>query len=506
MAEQPVSRFKSGLDAAARLSPWFYMAVLFGGLAAIVVLSVVFPATFYDGLVYPYLWRPVLFDEGFNPVNTAVLVGLSVLAIGWYQSLFRTYGQRIDVLVFVVGLLYLAIGSGLRVFEDSDLFAPYAEDLARAGLPPDTSCAPGLGGGFLQECVGAFFVTPLIWIWIGILLFLIARLAYEAELIELGSSARQGFRFYAASAAALWTLHLVGWHLDPAFVRYVPHPAWTAAGFVAGVGLVAWRQRRDGRLNWRWGMIGYGLGGLVLVAHYMATWFLGGVGAWSPGATRGWVLVGFLVAPTLVVVGLWYKGKALTRRERTASPTGTFWALVYVVLLEAAFAFGLLVGLDRLARGGSAMDGVVLVGAAPLAVLGGTVLLRSAPRLVPHADFAVFRDPCNLVFIWAHLADALMTGLGLDVLGAQEKHVVPRSLIAWFDALALPGVLGDYPAAVVMILYKVTIALALVWVLDRKVAPILPHWPNLNLHIKLFLMSVGYAPAARDAIRSAMGV
>lgn len=113
----------------------------------------------------------------------------------------------------------------------------------------------------------------------------------------------------------------------------------------------------------------------------------------------------------------------------------------------------------------------------------------------------VFAAPLNLLLVFAQMADATMTSLGIDVYGYQEKHVVPRTLIGLADGWGIA-----YPATAVMMTFKLLISLGVIWAIDLYAKEDSEKYPNLVGVAKLAIIIVGLSPGVRDAVRLAMGV
>jgi len=113
----------------------------------------------------------------------------------------------------------------------------------------------------------------------------------------------------------------------------------------------------------------------------------------------------------------------------------------------------------------------------------------------------VFAAPLNLLLVFAQMSDATMTSLGIDVYGYEEKHVVPRTLIALADGWGIA-----WPATAVMMTFKMLISLGVIWAIDLYAKEDAVKYPNLTGVAKLAIIIVGLSPGVRDAVRLAMGV
>jgi uncharacterized membrane protein len=498
--------------------PWWRRAwervpasAYFGSMLLLIALLVLSrplsPGLLYGRFVEPYLWGPIVRDEGFNAVSTVALLVVAAILLLWFLRLLKSYREHIDMELAVAILPFFVWGAMLRVLEDSDLFAPFAEDIARLdpSLPARTSCLPALGGPFLENCFGVLLITPIIWIEACLLIYVLGR---------LGLFARQaGERWGPRGALGVYGLTLIVGVLlvelllvaSPHTVRVHP-PLWVllaSAGLAFAI--VALQVRREGNVGWRRALFASSTAIMAVCAYYVVLWLAGGSGSWRPSADlRPGVLIGLAVAMALVAYSISFKARVSasgSAREGRASRPLTL--LVYLVLLEAAAIF---VSAAAPAEG---VDGRRLLTAAlvgPLAVLAGNALTRfAAPRVGGDPAMSILARPLNLLVVVAQAADAFMTAVSIDLFGAGEKHFVPRTLIGYVNDLDLPSPLGEHPAALVMVLYKVPLSILLVWTLDRHIGAT-PVQRDASALLKLGAIAVGLAPAVRDALRLVMGV
>jgi uncharacterized membrane protein len=486
--------------------PWMWMALLAATFALPILGSLLAPRIVYDGFVGPYLWRPVIYDEGFNPVNTAFLLWLAIIDVGWFTSLFRAYRQRVDPLAGIALAAVMFIGSTLRVLQDADLFAPFAESTGDASI----ACAPYLPGGVLDRCAAVLFITPVIWVWASLLLFLAARLALESRIIAEAKGVNHGLRHYAATLVLLVLLWLFVHRWQPDFVRVLPSPAWGVAAALAAFGLLWWRSHEGDGLNWRWGLIGYSLFPLLGVLELVRLWLIDAVPGWSstlPQAT--WIAGVYVAAPTLLVASWRWKMSRLgaTRKGRPGSAAAGLGWVYYLLVVEAVLIVIGVLGLRDLMEGRGDAGAWFRLALAPLGVVAGSWLLArglSGP-LRPNPLFRPLAHPFNLMMLGGQMADGFVTAIALDVLHASEKHVLPRTLVGWVQQIGLPAPLDAYPTVVVMILYKLAVVLAIAWLLDTRLAPLVPADSALIGVVKLTVFAVGFGPGTRDAVRLVMG-
>jgi uncharacterized membrane protein len=490
---------------------WAFLAVLFGLVAILLLGSWLLPGLVYEGFVEPYLWRPIVNDEGFNPVNTASLLLIVLLILGWYYRQFGRLGQRFSMDVGWAALPVFVWGSLLRVLEDSDLFSPYREDLVASGLAQQTSCAPSLGGGFLSTCFGAMMITPIIWILLSIALYLLARLGGRSWRVSLAFGTTAGVRYFGLSLVALVLLLLAAHRQTPALVRFAPHPMAVITAALAAFAFFWLMLRREGAITWYWGMASYGLFGLIVTASYPAVWFLRASDAWKPTEpTHAWVLLALIAVPSIIVWALRSHATRLAAEppaRRNTPPTRATIILIYLVLVELGLMFASVAAAKILEQGFDA-QALMLLAAGPLAV-GGLVLFVRGPgaaRIGGHPGFALLATPLNLAMLWAHLADGYSTSLALDLYGAGEKHVLPRALIGAVEAVGLDAYVGGFTATFVMLPYKLLVTLFAIWALDAKLAPHLKGRETLLGILKMGIVAIGLGPAVRNTLRLAMGV
>jgi uncharacterized membrane protein len=113
---------------------------------------------------------PIIYDTGYNPVNTitwAIILGISIYCL---IRLFRHLGLKVDERLVIYTLPYILAGSSLRVIEDAELLSPPWKYL---------------------------LITPLIY-------FLVFAITIAALLITRKLLGRDFYRGYAA-VGILWT-------------------------------------------------------------------------------------------------------------------------------------------------------------------------------------------------------------------------------------------------------------------------------------------------------------
>ena len=75
---------------------------------------------------YKYYIEPIIYDSGYNPVNTitwAILLGISILGL---TRVFRRMDLKMDEHLVLYTLPYVLAGSSLRVIEDAGMIKPPA--------------------------------------------------------------------------------------------------------------------------------------------------------------------------------------------------------------------------------------------------------------------------------------------------------------------------------------------------------------------------------------------
>jgi uncharacterized membrane protein len=138
---------------------------------------VVWPEVFWDNFVWKYIWGPIVADakrrsqggiaEGYNPVNTTVYaIILAVAVIGIWRA-FNHLGIRLDGAFMVAMVPWVLLGSTARALEDKGLFA-------RDGQ------------------LVYLFISPLIYIFIGLLVFGLVIASHCIERVARAHGAYHG--------------------------------------------------------------------------------------------------------------------------------------------------------------------------------------------------------------------------------------------------------------------------------------------------------------------------
>ncbi len=110
------------------------------------------------------------------------------------------------------------------------------------------------------------------------------------------------------------------------------------------------------------------------------------------------------------------------------------------------------------------------------------------------AKIAVLLVPINLILFFAQFLDGAATYRGMELYGYSEKHVLPSFFISLFGT------------ALVMLLFKFILVLAVIVLLDILFKDELKPYPGLTMLMKFVVVFLGLAPGTRDAVRIALGV
>ncbi len=134
------------------------MVVLVACIAFVVGLLLA-PGIFYDHFIWKYFWGPIVSDsaghsvsyhgvgaaEGYTLISEFFYGALLILLVYIMYRFFRFFGIKIDLPFFVASLPFIILGSTLRVLEDSGLY---------------------------EKPLSYFFISPIIYIQVGIYFFL----------------------------------------------------------------------------------------------------------------------------------------------------------------------------------------------------------------------------------------------------------------------------------------------------------------------------------------------
>ncbi|MBI2078508.1 MAG: DUF63 family protein [Euryarchaeota archaeon] len=529
MPEEPSSTKASGQSLIDRLPSWSFLIGLGALLALLALVNMTGPGNFVD----EYIWKPISTTGNYNPYNTVLLMVVLGLVLGWIYRLMAELNEKVDLELTVAVVPYLVWGSVYHVLEDADLFAPFAESIRAAGGAPadfDASCWATVQGGFLQQCFGVFFQTPIIYVMVTFVAVFVFWLGHVAKRISERQGPGYGLRFVTFMFGGLFALYLALWASEPDFIRFVANPVVALAG--CGVGwFIVWRDTsKRGTVNPRWVMFAFSMVFLIIGLYYVFAWMTGGHDVWrTEEEVSWWVLGALILAPILVAWSSGRKGRAFSGGhpggpyygQRLKKPDKVVWALMGLVIVEGLALFASIQAfhfLEERADSGTFFDDVtglagllVMLAIGPAAVLLGNRLAFSWARrsFGVHPGMVFFAFPVNLIMVYGQSADGLMTSVGIDIFGYEEKHVLPAFLIQWVDGLDMPGVLDvlePYPTTLVMVPLKILIVLAVVWLIDLGQHEESAMRQNLVGLVKMAIIMVGLSPGVRDAVRLAMAV
>ncbi len=546
-----------------RVPSWTFLAILGGLVGAAFLLSWAFPETFWNpegdwrfddkdcpgsndplpsgsGFFFDYYWFPILCDEGYNNVNTATWAVLLGLLLLWAYRFTVELREHVGTGLVLAVVPFLVWGSVYRVLEDADLFAPYCD-------PTKAGCLPGpAGAGFLDEYLGVFFITPIIYVEILFIAIGLLLWGHRARRVADAKGLARGVQYFAYSMVLLVAAYTALWAAGPSYIRFVA-PPWVALLAAAVAFWIVWRYSfARNRFSPHVALGAYGMFFLLLGLYYVLVWMTGGVDIWHGPApdplttnyplplgelegregidwpVQWWVFAAAIIAPALVTYACWKQGLILggARAPTGATPKPTYNAgvtfLVIILLVEAIAVFATVVGMRDFAQRQIAGDwathtanyasAAALVLAGPAVLAAGILLTRRAVGggLGVHGALLHYATPVNLLMVFGQMTDALMTSLGIDLFHYREKHVLPRFLIRTLEDANLPGPLGDYPTAMVMITLKLLIVLLVVVAIDATAGRDMKGRENLVGLVKLGIIMVGLSPGVRDAVRLAM--
>ena len=277
---------------------WASVIIVPPALIALGVLA--WPEAFWDGFVWRYIWGPIVADaegaaqgdiaEGYNPVNTAVYaIILAVAVIGIWRA-FAYLRIRLDSAFMVAMVPWVLLGSTARALEDAALFT-------RDGQ------------------LVYIFISPLIYIFIGLLVFGLVIASHHIERVARDAGRLQG---------VLWAgLVLLGFNLVIAAVHGMAgghmedHAPYWLLPVLSAMGLAAlwwWSGRREGRVEMTAQVAMLGSVMLALALYYVVLWASGeGWGTTDRGLHPEELLAipGIALAATFGTLALYW---ALARR------------------------------------------------------------------------------------------------------------------------------------------------------------------------------------------------
>ncbi len=154
---------------------WAWLAAIMVPLAVIAVGCLVWPELFWDRFVWRHIWAPLVADaedravdgvgEGYTVVSTVTYAAFLSLAVFGIWRAFQRPGIALDGRFLLALVPWVVAGAVARALEDAHLFAP--------------------GGPVVY-----LFISPVIYVFEGVLVFVLVMLSWRAE--RLG--ARRGWR------------------------------------------------------------------------------------------------------------------------------------------------------------------------------------------------------------------------------------------------------------------------------------------------------------------------
>lgn len=264
---------------------WAWLTAIAVPLAVIAVGCFVWPELFWDRFVWRHLWAPLVADaedrtvdgvsEGYTIVSTLTYAAFLALAVFGIWRAFQRPMVRLDSGFLLALVPWVVVGAAARALEDAHLFAP-------------------------QGPVVYLFISPVIYIFEGALVFALVLLAWRFERL----SQSHGWRVALLCAVGL----LVSLNLAPATVialdpgQVAVNAGWGAMAVATAAGAAAmwWRARSTGRVAMKELLL---VAGSVLVATtavFVAVWARD-PWAGSSRATHPWevaVILGIAAACT----------------------------------------------------------------------------------------------------------------------------------------------------------------------------------------------------------------
>jgi uncharacterized membrane protein len=131
---------------------------------------------------------------------------------------------------------------------------------------------------------------------------------------------------------------------------------------------------------------------------------------------------------------------------------------------------------------------ITYINLVPLIQILGSWALVSAPFILVRNRWWLLKDKFNLSVLIAHLLDASTTFVAVDFYGYGEQHVLPNTLTQLVDT------------AVVMFPLKITVILAVLYVIDTNVND-----KTTRNMLKLAIFILGLAPGLRNLLSLIMG-
>jgi len=131
---------------------------------------------------------------------------------------------------------------------------------------------------------------------------------------------------------------------------------------------------------------------------------------------------------------------------------------------------------------------ITYINLVPLIQILGSWALVSTPFILIRNRWWLIKDKFNLSVLIAHLLDASTTFVAVDFYGYGEQHVLPNTLTQLADT------------AVVMFPLKITVILAVLYVIDTNVND-----KTTRNMLKLAIFILGLAPGLRNLLSLIMG-
>tara|TARA_B100000902_G_scaffold308580_1_gene297769 strand:- start:3371 stop:4726 length:1356 start_codon:yes stop_codon:yes gene_type:complete len=438
-----------------QLSWWEKVSLWCLGIIILVTVSAFIsqtlaPGNALQGILDTYFLDPIrdesLADGSYNQINTMaynVTLILSVISIGAIMRWLRMPATECTILALIPWVFWAALG---EVVEDASLFG--------AGLQP-------------------WFVSP-------------------------------GIHFQGA----LWVV-VTGW-LSVVASRAADDGgrSWVTGmsiGMVAFQGFLFLTSLQDGRIGtpmedhlnlWPVGIAGLLATFFILASHpMMERWTAVEQGLFQVGIGGCLVLYGCLHAYASMMSGLEVSGDLATIFAIDRTPEMNLEVLLWTMALPAVILLLPIIYLSLPVREKLRRRGISVPGLLPP---GLDLTSYENERTQYHDDMeslaglAVLSSPIVFLAIYGQAVDGIATGMGLEIYGYTEKHVLSAAVI---------GIFGSAYGFTVL---KVALGFVVWWFYA------LQRWEYRYRHLRILmglaLMTVGLAPGLRDAFRMALGV
>ncbi len=148
----------------------------------------------------------------------------------------------------------------------------------------------------------------------------------------------------------------------------------------------------------------------------------------------------------------------------------------------------------------------------PLLAAAVAALVYGAGRLFMKwgkESAVAYTVPINLFIVFSQMVDAFSTGVGVDLSGYTEKHVLSEGLRAGFQDLSRnigfeQGVL--YPTFLGFAPVKLIVSLLVIYAIDISGKEDMKRYPTMMMLIKFAVIMVGIGPGLRNSLRMALGI